>query len=123
MQERQLKFGASSISIVLSVFSRSLWPALKRGDGEERQHPHQHIVKVKVAVLPNSLPYHWMVHITIFEHHKRAPKQSHTQVLENNPVPQLWVQIKWPNNILALFRCMFRLIRASVEPALQDGLH
>ncbi len=40
MQERQLKFEASSISIVLSVFSRSLWPALKRGDGEERQHPH-----------------------------------------------------------------------------------
>lgn len=87
MQERQLKFGASSLSaVVLSGFSRSLWPALKRGDGEERQHPHQHVVKVKVAVLPNSLPHHWMVHITIFEHHKRAPKQSHTQVLENNPV-------------------------------------
>ena len=35
-----------------------LWPALKGGNSEESQHAVEHVVKVKVAVLPLSVGQH-----------------------------------------------------------------
>lgn len=51
-------------------FMSLLWPAFERGHGEERQHSHQHIIKVKITVYPSSLLHDWVIHVTILVHNK-----------------------------------------------------
>lgn len=58
----------------MATVKYSRWPALKGGDGEECHHPHQHIVKVKVAVEPDPLPDHRVCHISVFIHHEGPPE-------------------------------------------------
>lgn len=69
----------AALSFSTTLLSQySLWPAFKRGHGEQSQHPHQHVVKVKVTVLPNPLLHHRVVHVSVFIHHERPSENMHT---------------------------------------------
>lgn len=57
-----------------TMVNYSLRPAFESRHGEQSQHPHQHIVKVEIAVLPDPLFHHGVVHVAVFIDNKRPPE-------------------------------------------------
>lgn len=66
----------------------SLRPAFKGRHGEQSQHAHQHVVKVEIAVLPDPLLHHGVVHVSIFIDHKCSPKNKTGAYVCKESVPR-----------------------------------
>lgn len=62
----------------------SLWPAFKRGDGVEREHGIQHIIKVKVTLDPLPLTELHVMESVLCMMHIISPDNNKDQERQKN---------------------------------------
>lgn len=99
------------MSVVVGLSEDSLWPALKRRDGEESQHAIQHVVKVEVAVDPLSLIHLLVMKRAVYMLYKRSSENNQEFLISTKKLHKqkmvfikIWLEILTDTPILSSLR-------------------